>query len=221
MAITARLWSALLAAVLSVSALGVVAVGSAEAASKCNRDKYPTGNCKVYFGKGSYHRRDTVRFHTDKAFKRGETVDGVLRSGRRSYKEGPWTAGRKAGVRGSFTVPRLAHLGTATLTLVGEKSGANARGSFQVTRAKRHDVITSGSSTGAAGVQGATGEGAVTAKVAGKGTSRSARTDSVEGSRLPFTGAAYTVGLTILGVVLVGLGGLLVSVRRRRARNFA
>jgi len=124
-----------LAALLAAASMAFAPATAAPAAATCRGPQYPTGVCKVYFNHGQYHRGDTAKFYSDPAFKPGESVKGKLVCKNDfTRKRGPWTAGTHGRVRGQFTVPDKAPLGTCKFTLRGVTTGATAVGTFKVVK---------------------------------------------------------------------------------------
>lgn len=119
----------------SLLTAGVVSISGATAAqaSDCG---YPPSDCGTSFQHGKYSPGERVGFRSDKAFKRHETVDGVLSCSHGFRRlRGPFKANRHHRVVSSFHLPRKTPHGTCTFTLVGETSGHTASGDFRV---KRH-----------------------------------------------------------------------------------
>ena len=134
---TATLFAVSLAATTLSFASATASTGTAGSptATRCHGPQYPTGECKVTFGKGRYHRGDHPHFVSDPAFKPGERVVGHLHcQDQFTRKRGPWDAGGKGRVRDSFHVPAKTPLGTCRFTLKGKTTGATASGTFKVVK---------------------------------------------------------------------------------------
>lgn len=126
----ARIVSAFSLSMLTAGAVSLGGVGYAAPSSTCG---YPPTQCGISFDKGSYFPLDVVHFRSDRAFKPGESVDGILRcaNGFRRLK-GPFTAGPRHRVISHFTLPRRTPRGTCRFRLVGETTGRTASGTFFV-----------------------------------------------------------------------------------------
>jgi len=137
MSFTRRLAAGAVALTLGTGSLLGIAVGQAPNAVAASHTtcklkhghNYPAGKCFVAFKKGTYHRKQKVKFATGRDFVNGKRVHVSLAC--RGVHKGVGTVtARPSGVaRGSFKLPKKTKKGRCTVTAHGGKS--TVKGSFK------------------------------------------------------------------------------------------
>lgn len=218
MRLTTRIATTFTALMLAATGLATATSTAANAATDSCR--YPPGqnHCHVTFGSGQSYKPGTdVHFYTSRgSFHHNEWVHGSVKcDGYAAYKVGPFEANDHGAVSNAFKIHKNIKPGTqCTLTLTGNQ-GEVLVGSFTV----KGGGGTAGQFRGGAIAQGSTPSSSGT--TLSKGTQvlgLSVTKSAPSASGLPFTGGAWTIPMTLAGILMLFAGAsIMLMVRRRRA----